>query len=42
MGPSAPRVAEQGAEQLLYFFNGIARYAQTHPEKAENLLAPGK
>jgi hypothetical protein len=40
MGPTAPKLAEQGAEQLLFFFAGIAKYTQTHPEKAEELLAP--
>ncbi len=41
LGPTAPKLAEQGAEQLLFFFSGIARYTYTHPEKAEALLAPG-
>jgi hypothetical protein len=42
LGPAAPRLAEQGAEQLLFFFAGIARYVQTHPDEAEQLLAPPK
>ena len=42
LGPTAPKLAEQGAEQLLLFFNGIAQYVQTHPEKSEELLAPPK
>ena len=41
-GPSAPRLAEEGAEQLLFFFNGIGRYVTANPEKAEGLLAPAK
>jgi hypothetical protein len=40
LGPAAPKLAEQGAEQLLFFFAGIARYVQMHPDKAESLLAP--
>ena len=42
LGPTAPKLAEQGAEQLLYFFTGIARYTQKHPEKADEILAPAK
>ena len=42
MGPSAPKVAEQGAEQFLEFFNGIAEYVQKNPTKADALLAPKK
>jgi hypothetical protein len=40
LGPTAPQIAEQGADQLLLFFSGIARYIQAHPEKADALLAP--
>lgn len=40
IGPTAPKLAEQGAEQLIYFFNGIAGYVQRHPERTEKLLAP--
>jgi len=40
LGPTAPKVAEQGAEQFLEFFNGIATYVQQHPTKADALLAP--
>lgn len=40
MGPAAPKVAEQGAEQFLEFFNGIADYVQKNPTKADALLAP--
>ncbi|MBX9625954.1 MAG: hypothetical protein K2X82_19300 [Gemmataceae bacterium] len=42
MGPTAPKLAEQGCEQLLFFFAGVARYCQAHPEKADELLAPPK
>jgi hypothetical protein len=42
MGPAAPKYAEQGAEQFLEFFNGIADYVQKNPAKAEALLAPKK
>jgi hypothetical protein len=42
IGPTAPRLAEQGAEQLLYFFTGIARYLQKHPTRADELLGPSK
>jgi hypothetical protein len=42
MGSSAPKYAEQGAEQFLEFFNGIADYVQKHPTKADALLAPKK
>ena len=40
VGPAAPRMAEQGAEQLLLFFSGPARHLYKHPEQAETLLAP--
>jgi hypothetical protein len=40
LGPTAPKLAEQGAEQLLFFFGGIARYVKAHPEQAEELLGP--
>ena len=40
IGPSAPRMAEQGAEQLLLFFSGPARYLFKHPEEMPTLLAP--
>ncbi|MGL6073810.1 MAG: hypothetical protein ACRC8S_06570 [Fimbriiglobus sp.] len=40
VGPAAPRMAEQGAEQLLLFFSGPSRYVFEHPEQREKLLAP--
>jgi hypothetical protein len=39
IGPAAPRLAQQGAEQLLYFFAGIARHIEQHPEQTLTLLA---
>jgi hypothetical protein len=42
LGPAAPRLAEQGAEQLLFFFAGVARYLQQHPEKSSELLGPAE
>jgi hypothetical protein len=38
-GETAPKMAEQGSEQLLMFFSGIAKYAHDKPEKAKSLLA---
>ena len=38
-GDSAPTMAQQGSEQLLMFFSGIAKYAHDKPEKAQSLLA---
>ena len=40
VGPAAPRLAEQGAEQLLLFFSGPSRYVFDHPEDGAKLLAP--
>lgn len=42
VGPAAPRMAEQGAEQLLLFFSGPSRYIFDHPEDAAKLLAPAR
>jgi hypothetical protein len=42
MGPAGPKMAEEGAEQLLYFFSGVARYLDENPEKAMKLLAERK
>jgi hypothetical protein len=41
-GPSAPRMAEEGAEQLLFFFSGVARYLHKKPDQIEPLLGPKK
>jgi hypothetical protein len=42
IGPAAPKIAEDAAEQLLEFFGGIANYVQKNPKKAEMLLGPAK
>ena len=41
-GPAAPRMAEEGAEQLLFFFSGMARYLEKHPDQMAALLTPAK
>lgn len=38
LGDGAPKMAQQGAEQLLTFFSGIARYAHDKPDKAPAVL----
>jgi hypothetical protein len=38
LGDSAPKMAEQGSEQLLMFFSGIAKYAHDKPDKAKTIL----
>jgi hypothetical protein len=40
LGPAGPRMAEQGASQLLLFFSGIARYCERHPDEVRRLLGP--
>ena len=40
LGPAVPRLAEQGAEQILLFFSGPTRHIFTFPEEAPTLLAP--
>lgn len=42
IGPTAPRLAEEAASQLLDFFGGIAAVVQKNPTKAEMLLGPPK
>ncbi len=39
-GPAAPKMAEEGAEQLLFYFSGIGRTIYKRPEKLEMLLSP--
>lgn len=39
LGPAAPRLADQGAAQLLLFFSGLTRYFTEHPAEIESLLA---
>ena len=38
LGDGAPKMAQQGSEQLLMFFSGIAKYAHDKPEKSKGLL----
>src|SRR4051794_34010050 len=38
LGPSAPRVAEDGVGQLELFFSGLVYYLNKHPERAKALL----
>jgi hypothetical protein len=40
LGPAIPKMAEQGAEQLLYFFSGVAAYLHKHPDQVGIVLAP--
>jgi hypothetical protein len=42
IGPTAPRLAEDAAGQLLDFFGGIATVVQKNPTKANSLLGPPK
>jgi hypothetical protein len=39
VGPAAPKLAEDGAGQLLYFFSGMGKYLQKNPAAANALLA---
>ncbi len=41
-GPSAPKMAEEGAEQLLFYFSGVARYLNKKPDQIEPLLKAAK
>jgi hypothetical protein len=41
-GPAAPRLAEDGAEQMLFFFSGLARYLDKHPDQTAAILTPAK
>ncbi len=40
LGATAPRLARRGANQLLYFFSGVGRYLDAHPDETMALLAP--
>ena len=42
LGDSAPKMAQQGSEQLLMFFSGIAKYTHDRPEKARVLFEPSR
>jgi hypothetical protein len=37
-GPAAPRLAEEGAAQLLLFFSGVSRHLEAFPEQTFTLL----
>ncbi|MGL4419633.1 MAG: hypothetical protein ACRCZF_03115, partial [Gemmataceae bacterium] len=39
LGPAGPRMAEDAAGQLLYFFSGVAKYLYKKPEKVSDVLA---
>jgi hypothetical protein len=38
MGPSAPRMAEQGVAQMQMFFSALVWYCQRYPERASTVL----
>lgn len=38
LGPTAPRLADQAASQLLLFFSGLTRYFERYPEDIQPLL----
>ena len=42
MGSNAPKMAEEGAEQLLFFFSGVARYLHKKPDQIEATLSAKK
>jgi hypothetical protein len=42
VGPAAPKMAEDAAGQLLYFFSGVAGYLKKHPDEVQSLLAEKK
>lgn len=42
LGPTAPKLAQEAADQLVLFFAGVARYVHAHPERADDLLAPAR
>jgi hypothetical protein len=39
LGPAVPHMAQDGAEQMLLFFSGIARHLDRHPSRTKALLA---
>ncbi len=39
VGPAAPKMAKDGAEQMLFFFSGIAAHLRKHPDQVPKLLA---
>lgn len=40
LGPGAAKAGEQAAEQLLFFFSGVAAHLHKHPEKTKDILGP--
>jgi hypothetical protein len=42
LGSATPKLADEGAGQLLLFFSGLTRYFNNHPEDTEWLLAGKK
>jgi hypothetical protein len=38
LGPAAPRMAEQGASQLLMFFSAMAKHLDEHPDQVPALM----
>lgn len=40
LGPGAAKAGEQAAEQLLFFFSGVAGHLYRHPDKTKELLGP--
>lgn len=40
LGPAAPRMADEGAKQLLFFFAGVAQRASADAKAARVILAP--
>lgn len=42
LGPSAPRIAEEGLAQMELFFSALVWYCEQHPERADSLFAERK
>lgn len=42
LGSATPKLADEGASQLLLFFSGLTRYFNRHPDDIETLLAAKK
>lgn len=40
LGPSVPKMAEEGTKQLLLFYSGLTRYFEQYPEDIQELLRP--
>jgi hypothetical protein len=38
LGPAAPRMAEQGASQMLMFFSSMAKHLDEHPDQVPKLM----